>query len=201
MLPVKQIFVDTRQRSSDSISHSDFHIDLPVVLAMPEDTGFFIEDICLLITWWTINDNLNNCFTFRFNNITTYTSIPPGNYTTEDLGNQMVKTMNETFQTGGTKWSFTYVRPQNAIRIGFTDAWVTANPTSTFRILIDNDMRSGTCGNFTQTDLNKSFNNIIKSFTDNHNYRRAFPFTSGFVDLNTVRNVYLCCSGLGSFQL
>ena len=64
MLPVKKIFVDTRQRSSDSASHSDFHIDLPIVLLMPEDTGFFIEDICLPITWWTINDNLNTVFYF-----------------------------------------------------------------------------------------------------------------------------------------
>ena len=112
----------------------------------------------------------------------------------------MVKTMNETFPTGGTKWSFTYVRPQNAIRIGFTDAWITANPTSTFRILTDNDMRSGAFGNFTERDISRDFNEITKNFTDNQNYGRAFPFTSGFVDLNTVRNVYLCCSGLGNFQ-
>ena len=114
------------------MSDSDFHIDLPLVLLMPEDTGFYIEDICLPITWYTIEENRNDFFIFQFNTLNTYTAIPPGNYTTEDLGNQMVKTMNETFPTGGTKWSFTYVRPQNAIRIGFTDAWVTANPTSIF---------------------------------------------------------------------
>ena len=31
-------------------------------------------------------------------------------------------------------------------------------------------------------------------------YNKRLPFTSGFVDFQPIRNVYLCCSGLGNFQ-
>ena len=47
MLPIKKIYIDTRFKSSDSRSDSDFKIDLPTTLLMPEDTGFYIDDVCI----------------------------------------------------------------------------------------------------------------------------------------------------------
>ena len=40
MLPVKKIYIDSRFKSSDSASDSDFKIDLPETVNMPEDTVF-----------------------------------------------------------------------------------------------------------------------------------------------------------------
>ena len=44
MLPIKKIYIDSRCKSSDSVSDSDFHIDLPTTFLMPDDTGFYIDD-------------------------------------------------------------------------------------------------------------------------------------------------------------
>ncbi len=41
MFPIKQIYIDNRFKSSDSASHSEFKIDLPLTFLMPEDTGFY----------------------------------------------------------------------------------------------------------------------------------------------------------------
>ena len=51
MLPIKKIYIDTRFKSSDSRSDSDFKIDLPTTLLMPEDNGFYIDDVCIPHTW------------------------------------------------------------------------------------------------------------------------------------------------------
>ena len=40
MLPIKKIYIDSRFMSSDSSSESDFKIDLPVNITLPEDTVF-----------------------------------------------------------------------------------------------------------------------------------------------------------------
>ena len=40
MLPIKKLYIDTRFKSKYSASHSDFKIDLPIALTMPEDTVF-----------------------------------------------------------------------------------------------------------------------------------------------------------------
>mgnify|MGYP003337679305 CR=1 FL=1 len=47
MLPIKKIYIDSRDRTSDSVSGSNFKIELPYVLQMPENTVFFITDVCL----------------------------------------------------------------------------------------------------------------------------------------------------------
>ncbi len=53
-----KIYIDTRQRTADSASHSDFSVDLPTTLLMPEDTGFYVEDICIPVSWWSIEEGV-----------------------------------------------------------------------------------------------------------------------------------------------
>ena len=60
MLPIKKIYIDTRQKTKDSASESDFSIDLPITILMPDDTGFYVEDICLPISWWSIEEGYND---------------------------------------------------------------------------------------------------------------------------------------------
>ena len=45
MLPIKKIYIDSRFKTSPSESHSNFTIELPTTMLMPEDTGFYIEDV------------------------------------------------------------------------------------------------------------------------------------------------------------
>ena len=51
MLPIKKIYVDSRFKTSPSESHTNFTIELPLTMLMPEDTGFYIEDVCIPHTW------------------------------------------------------------------------------------------------------------------------------------------------------
>ena len=62
MLPIKKIYIDTRFRTGDSRSHSDFSIDLPTTLLMPEDTGFYIDDVCIPHAWYTVNETSTTRF-------------------------------------------------------------------------------------------------------------------------------------------
>ena len=47
MLPIKKIYIDTRFMSSDSESSSNFKVDLPTTVTLPEDSVFYIDDICI----------------------------------------------------------------------------------------------------------------------------------------------------------
>ena len=64
MLPIKKIYIDSRFKSSDSASDSDFKIDLPTTLLMPEDTGFYIDDVCVPHTWYPVESGVNNSILF-----------------------------------------------------------------------------------------------------------------------------------------
>ena len=47
MLPIKKIYIDSRFKSQDSKSDSDFYVDLPQNMLMPEGCGFYLDDISI----------------------------------------------------------------------------------------------------------------------------------------------------------
>ena len=94
MLPIKKIYIDSRFKSSDSASDSDFKIDLPITFLMPEDTGFYIDDVCIPHTWYPISER-NNLIAFKYNNTSNcYAYVTPGNYNTVALGVAIAAAMN-----------------------------------------------------------------------------------------------------------
>ena len=56
MLPVKKIYVDSKYKTADSNSDSNFNFQLPQTCLMPDDTKFFISDCAIPHTWYTVND-------------------------------------------------------------------------------------------------------------------------------------------------
>ena len=85
MLPFKKVYIDSRFKSSDSASHSDFKIDLPISFLMPEDSGFYVDDVCIPHTWYPISER-NNVIAFKhISTVVHYAFVPPGNYSTSNL--------------------------------------------------------------------------------------------------------------------
>ena len=99
MLPIKKIYIDTRFKTPDSRSDSDFHIDLPNTLLMPEDTGFYIDDVCIPHAWYTINNNINDQISFLLgpDGVRTVT-MPEGIYNVKRLALAIVSSTNTTIQ-------------------------------------------------------------------------------------------------------
>ena len=96
MLPIKKIYVDTRLKTPDSRSHSDFHIDLPTTMRMPDDTGFYIDDVCIPHAWYPIEVGVNDSLLYRFDGQpNAYVTIPFGNYTVKDLAQAIAKALDD----------------------------------------------------------------------------------------------------------
>ena len=57
---VKKVYIDSRYKSNDSVSNSDFKFDLKEGLDLPDNTVCYIDDISIPHTWYTIEENLNN---------------------------------------------------------------------------------------------------------------------------------------------
>ena len=60
MLPIKKIYIDSKFKTSDSISNSNFKIDLQNTLLFPENSCFFIDNISIPHSWYTIEENIND---------------------------------------------------------------------------------------------------------------------------------------------
>ncbi len=167
MIPIKKIYIDSRFKSSDSASNSDFKIDLPTNLLMPEDTGFYIDDVCIPHTWYPIEEGRNNIIVFQFAIETKAINVPPGNYSVKDLGLAIVAAMNAevhviAFESG-------YDAKTNSLTIKLTSAFA----TNSFEIYTDIALKQ-------MGYTYKTMNSLLKNFTPKGFNTNAF--VSGYID-------------------
>ena len=60
MLPVKKIYVDSKYKTPDSKSTSDFKFELKESILLPTNTIAYIDNICIPHAWRTIEENVND---------------------------------------------------------------------------------------------------------------------------------------------
>ena len=64
-LKYKKIYIDSKFRTSDSNSSSDFKYELPDTLSFHENTVFYLDDISIPNSWNTVFDAINNKLYFE----------------------------------------------------------------------------------------------------------------------------------------
>ena len=51
---IKKVYIDSRYKTNDSVSNSDFKFELKEALDLPDNTVCYIDDICIPHTWYSI---------------------------------------------------------------------------------------------------------------------------------------------------
>ncbi len=75
MLPLKKFYVDSRFETSSSETHSNITIGLPMTLLIPEDTGVYVEDVCIPHAWHPADTGNNNLQVKHISSALTYIGI------------------------------------------------------------------------------------------------------------------------------
>ena len=171
MLPIKKIYIDSRQKTEDSVSHTDFRVDLPIGnLELPKNTGFYITDITIPISFYTIEKGRNDTIYFIIgptspleDPLRCVKQIPEGNYNLVSLNNAIADIMN----TG-------YLTPSNSIIPSkflsmpslSTNKIVIGNNHNNFEILTDLQVLEHIVSGWAAASYPmNSINNMIQSFT------------------------------------
>ena len=114
-------------------------------------------------------------------------TVPPGIYEVAGLGTAIAKAISDRVQKADAVVS-TYNKLYESITISLTDT------NNRFNVWTDAEMKAGNKSNV----LARSINSLIKNFVSQLNSNA--PWTSGYIDMIPMRNVYLNCSGLGNFN-
>ena len=61
-LTVNKICVDSRFRTAQSVSDTDFSIELPETVFLPSGTKCYVSEVSLVHAWYTVEKNQNNNF-------------------------------------------------------------------------------------------------------------------------------------------
>lgn len=195
-LPVKKIYVDSRMKTIDSNSDSDFKFELSQSLTLPKNTTCFIDDITIPHSWYNVDVTNNRLYVYAnrgTDSIYAILYLNVGNYN----GLTLVGELNRVFNTIGSYFlSANFDLNTNRLNI------YTGSSDTSFRIFSDfelNDMakKGGWNGdNYTYNNI-YSINDLIhntKKITPGYN--RGTSYWSEFINFNGIRNLYLCSPNL-----
>ena len=97
MLDIKKIYIDTRYKTDDSNSDSDFFIELPMSVNIPDNCICYIDDIVMPVSWTMIDSRNNQLYiAYRIGEVINEETveIPSGNYNGNTCSKALETAMN-----------------------------------------------------------------------------------------------------------
>jgi hypothetical protein len=202
-LPIKKIYIDTKYKSADSISNSNFKIDLPHSLTFPENSVFYIDDVSIPHSWYVVEGDVNDKLYITviaddgsLNAVYTVT-IQPGNYNGIDLASELAIRINNVvvIPTLTDVFATSYSVKRNAISIYLQYSGYK------FKIFSPEELKTQAIhdrySNVYDVNNPQDMNEIIGDVEGYY----AFPFgyESESLNLQTIRNIYIH-SSLGNYN-
>jgi len=198
-IPLRKIYIDSRYKTNDSASDSDFRFQLNKNTFMPNGSEFCIDEINVPYAWNTIESSINDTMYFVWyatdTSTPTYTAITIASkrYTGTDLAAELTIKMNLATPI---VWSVVYNTSSNTLT--FSSAAV-----ALFRLISDAELAkapSTTFPGMNPYDF-KSANDILQIFPNTASGRTGVPITSGFLNLLNYQDLYLSSATLGNFDV
>ena len=203
MLPVKKIYVDSKYKTADSKSDANFKFQLPQTCYMPDDTKFFISDVAIPHTWYTVNDFNYKLYLRTFDGVGTQNdyiiTLTKGTYNGTTFKNQLQVKIQLATGTLPTM-NFDPTTNQLSCYIGslyfqFLTDYELQDPATLTKT---NDAWNGV-ETLNPSNL-QSANNIISNTTDYSTaYTQSVPMYKQ-LNLHAIRNVYIHSPNLGNFN-
>ena len=201
-LPVKKIYVDSRMKTKDSVSDSDFKFELKQSLTLPRNAVCYIDDITIPHSWYNIDVNNNKLYIYANHgtNSTFYIiGLTPGNYN----GLTLAIELNDKFNRMPNSYylSASFKVSTNELYI-YTDS-----PDTGFKIFPDFELKKmasegGWSGAYYDPKNLCSINELIHNKKDyTLYYNKSKGYLSSFMNFNGLRNIYLCSPNLCSLSV
>ena len=207
----RKIYIDTKYKTKDSVSSSDFKIELPETVLLPEKCKAYLDEICIPHSFYTIEAGINDKFYLHTSTTATNPpldywifTIPSNIYTAADLATELQTQVNTALGGGGYGGTIgvSYGPSTQSIEITTTYSHIL------FRVLTESDIATKLQGswNTLQSPYDENdpadLNGEILKLTEGSSpyYNIANSFTSNFVNLNSIRNLYITSSNLGNYN-
>jgi len=206
-LDIKKIYVDSRFRTSDSVSASDFSIEIPRTFNIPEDVVCFIDDIVLPVSWSTIDARNDTCYLHAYQNGTDYwfsCKLAHTNYDGPQFKTELETKLTAAIPVGlSIAFDIEYELRTNLLKIKFNDTRVSPMLPTLLNIFSDKALELGLWNN-TRISGAPSINGFIRNDTGinliSSEPGQESKTVEKYLDLVGIRNLYLTSSSLSSYD-
>ena len=209
MLAIKKIYVDSKYKTADSVSDSNFKFQLSQTVSLPDECKFYVSDVSIPHSWQTVNKFNSKLYLRIF-----YTSGPNVGQPHEDY----ILDLNQKSYIGTTFATMLKSKIQEklpsitTIQCTFDSTTnklsLTINADIEFQFLTDRELIQDTIGannfawngdSYNKNDL-KSANNIMSNTSHSSiAHDNTHPFNN-HLNLQPIRNLYLHSTNLNSYQ-
>ena len=211
----RKIYIDTKYKTKDSVSSSDFKIELPETVLLPEKCKAYLDEICIPHSFYTIESGINDKLYIHISNNNANVNlrpmeyyvftIPSKNYTGASLATAINNEFTSVLQ--GTLYGGQIEAIYNADTQSITIKTIHADMT--FKILTESDIATKLDDTWivyqnnnydpkNASDLNGEIFKLTEGNSPYYNYNNAF--TSNHLNLNSIRNLYITSSNLGNYN-
>ena len=200
---MQKIYIDSRFRTANSKSESDFNVELPRSFNVPDGVVAHIDDIVIPVSWSTIDERNRNCYvklTCGATNADTVFSFDYQNIEGGNFAAQLAARLNWLFKDFVPKPVFVcdYDLNNNLITLSMTDARTSqtekdANPLI-LQIHTDATLALPPYNNSTPNTINTIIRNTVQ-----RTIKAGAAYTC-YIDLFGTRNLYLTSSALCGYD-
>ena len=198
LLPIKKIYCDTKFRRSDSKSTSNFKIDLPVTLKLPDNCVFYVDDVSIPYAWHTVETGINDKLYFRL-------QLANGG----SINDYTITLDSKTYS--GTQFAAMIVSKITAVTSGAATAGVYDTQSKRMSLSVanldinfftDNELK----GNFAWSGTAYNVNNLASANELLSNEQLPSPVGNTaspaeyYLMLTPIRNIYMRSPNLSSFN-
>ena len=218
---INKICVDSRFRSFDSPSTSNFKIELKENILIPENYGAVITDICIPRSWYTVEYN-NNKLYFAFQSQALFAelyvvrqliiTIPSRNYDINSLASTLKTTINTQVVLARPN-DFSSITPFNVLADVSTGT-ISIIPTNGLElryshVYTDIDMQNMPASIWSGPSYVKDNLQSINSVLSNvgevsaplyQKYSAMQPYVSGFINTLPYDSIFITCNQLSAFE-
>ena len=179
-------------------------------MVMPENAAFFVDDVCIPHSWYTIEPGVNDRFYVYITDVPAYPNATPTLgyiavlesrvYTGTDLAAEIQTALNGIPLTQANPFTASYSATTHKISIS-----TTANDLA-FKVLTGEDLKSQMDGAWPGPTYNTAKPDDINSPMLKQSegasslYQLGAPWISGVLSLQPIRSLYLYSPTLGNFE-
>ena len=205
MLPVKKLYIDSKARTKDSKSTTNFSIDLVESLNMPEGAAFQVCDVLIPHTWYLIDENNCHLYFFEMNGPngsgSFFITLATGSYDGPTLAGEISKGIQHNSNSFKQfRYDVTYDGATEKIHI--TASGKAGNVgTYQWKILTDEEVKLSTAFPINDPQsLNKFLGNTTSKTFIPDDPSNSSGFFSKRLQFNPIKYIFIKSANLGTFN-
>jgi hypothetical protein len=197
-MDIKKVYIDTRFKTSDSNSDSDFYVELPRAMNIPDKCVCYIDDVVIPVSWTMIDERNNMLYLgIRINGVLSRETVifDSGNYNGVSFAPVFESKVNAALLSHDLSVTVTYDFMNNKLRTVLRDDRSMVIGDATIAFLSNSELV------FAGSNPNvlSSLNGVLMISGSSVTLLPGIAFDT-YLDLHTTRNLYLTSSSLGSYN-